>query len=109
MFRTTIANNALVGSFCAISNIGGLMHPLATVSELDQLSSLLQIPIVAGTVNSGSDTIGAGLVINDWTGFCGMDTTATEMNIIDGICKLSGKKAMEIEEMSKGALIDTLV
>ena len=84
------------------------MHPLAMVSELDKLAFLLQIPIVAGTVNSGRDTLGAGLVINNWTGFCGMGTT-TEMNSIDGVCKLSGKKAMEIEEMSKEALIDTLV
>jgi translation initiation factor 6 len=40
-FKTTIAGNALVGSYCAISNRGGLVHPMVTVDELDELSSLL--------------------------------------------------------------------
>jgi translation initiation factor 6 len=108
VYRTTIANQALVGSYCAISNKGGLMHPMTTVSELDQLASLLQIPLVAGTVNSGSEVIGGGMVVNDWTGFCGTDTTATELNVIDGICKLIGKKQTEVEAIAKGTLIDTL-
>ena len=69
----------------------------------------MQIPLVAGTVNSGSDVIGSGLVVNDWTGFCGDATTATEINVIDGICKLVGKKQAEIEAISKGVLIDNLI
>jgi translation initiation factor 6 len=40
-FRTTIAGNALVGSYAAITNRGGLVHPMVTVEELDELSSLL--------------------------------------------------------------------
>ena len=31
-----------------------------SVEDLDELSSLLQVPLVAGTVNRGSDVIGAG-------------------------------------------------
>ena len=35
--------------------------PLQTsVEDLEELSSLLQVPLVAGTVNRGSDVIGAG-------------------------------------------------
>ncbi len=71
VFRTTIANNALVGSYCSISNVGGLLHPMTSVAQLDELSNLLQIPLVAGTVNRGSEVIGAGLVANDWNAFCG--------------------------------------
>ena len=71
VFRTTIASQPLVGSYCCISNEGGLVHPMTTVAELDELSNLLQVPLVAGTVNRGTDVIAAGLVVNDWTAFCG--------------------------------------
>jgi translation initiation factor 6 len=41
VFRTTIANNVLVGTYCVINNQGGLVHPLTTVQELDELANLL--------------------------------------------------------------------
>ena len=37
------------------------MHPKTSVEDMEELA-LLQIPLVAGTVNRGSDVVGAGLV-----------------------------------------------
>ena len=67
----------LVGSYCALSNQGGLVltispptssvrlirerkqvHPRTTMEDQDELASLLQVPLVAGTVNRGSDVLG---------------------------------------------------
>jgi translation initiation factor 6 len=136
VFRQTIAGNALVGSYCKISNQGGMVrlklyylhihtpcatdygiiknsfflqvHPRTTVADLEELSSLLQIPLVAGTVNRGSDVIGAGLVVNDWTALCGLDTTSTEISVIEGIFKLHGSNASKIMTDMKSSLIDSL-
>ena len=106
VFRTTIAGNALVGSYSVLSNRGGLVHPLCSVAELDELSTLLQIPLCAGTVNRGSDVIAGGLVANDWWAFCGLDTTSTELSVVDAIFKLSDQAKKVFTAEFKGALID---
>jgi len=108
VFRQTIASNVLVGSYCAISNNGGLVHPRTTLEDQDELSSLLQIPLVAGTVNRGSEVIGAGLVVNDWAAFCGFDTTATEMSVIESIFRLNDQQPGQIVNEMRNSLIDTL-
>jgi len=41
VYRTTIAGNALVGSYSCITNRGGLVHPMCSVAEIDELSTLL--------------------------------------------------------------------
>lgn len=89
VFRTTIASNVLVGSYCVITNHGGLVHPLVSAEELDELSGLLQVPLCAGTANRGSDVIAGALVANDWIAFCGLDTTSTEITVIENIFRLN--------------------
>jgi len=108
VFRTTIAQNVLVGSYCKFTNRGALVHPRTTIEEQTELSSLLQVPVTAGTVNRGSDVIGAGLVVNDWAAFCGFDTTSTELNVIEGIFKLNEAKPAQIVGEMRSSLIDSM-
>ncbi len=108
VFRQTIAGNALVGSYSVITNQGGMVHPKTTVEDLEELSSLLQIPLVAGTVNRGSDVLGAGLVSNDWAAFCGLDTTSTEISVVESIFKLQDSTPMNVVKSLRTSLIDSL-
>ncbi|KAI7735828.1 hypothetical protein M8C21_017112, partial [Ambrosia artemisiifolia] len=109
VFRQTIAGNILVGSYCAFSNRGGMVHPHTSIEDLDELSTLLQVPLVAGTVNRGSEVIAAGLTVNDWTAFCGSDTTATELSVIESVFKLREAQPSAIVDEMRKSLIDTYV
>ena len=77
-----------MGSYCVFTNQGGLLHPMVGVAELDELSTLVQVPFCAGTVNRGMDMIGSGMVASDTKAFCGSDTTGAELTVIDAIFKL---------------------
>jgi len=41
VFKTTIASNILVGTYAVLNNKGGLVHPMTSVNELDELANLL--------------------------------------------------------------------
>lgn len=109
VFRQSIAKNVLVGSFCSLSNQGALVHPKTSVEEQKELATLLQVPVTAGTVNRGSDVIGAGMVVNDWISFCGSDTTATESAVILSLFNISvaSRSAIDSDDL-RTALFDVL-
>ena len=109
VFRQSIAKNVLVGSYCVLSNRGALVHPKTSIEEQKELSGLLQVPVTAGTVNRGSDVVGAGLVCNDWAAFCGQDTTSTELAVIESIFSLQENEESSIVDDIKRSLVDTLV
>ena len=109
VFRQTVAGQALVGSYSVFTNQGGMVHPRTSVEDIEELSSLLQVPLVAGTVNRGSDVLGGGMVANDWTAFCGLDTTSTEISVIESIFKLGAKQTSStIVNSMRSSLIDHL-
>jgi len=104
VFRATVAENQLVGSYSILTNQGGLVHARTPMADMEELSQLLEIPLTAGTVNRGSDVVAAGVVVNDWASFVGMDTTATEIGVIEDIFKLKGKGVG-----MNSALVDSLM
>ncbi|KAG7478295.1 hypothetical protein MATL_G00078800 [Megalops atlanticus] len=108
VFRQTIAEQVLVGSYCTFSNQGGLVHPKTSIEDQDELSSLLQVPLVAGTVNRGSEVIAAGMVVNDWCAFCGLDTTSTELSVIESVFRLTEAQPSAIATTMRDSLIDSL-
>lgn len=108
VFRQTVAGNVLTGSYCAITNQGGLVHPHTSIEDQDELSSLLQVPLVAGTVNRGSEVIGAGMVVNDWCAFCGLDTTSTELSVVESVFKLGDAQPSSIATTMRDSIIESM-
>ena len=108
VFRQTIADNVLVGSYMSLSNQGGIVHPKTSISDQDELSSLLQVPLVAGSINRGSSVVGAGMVVNDWMAVTGLDTTATELSVVESVFKLGeGMGPSAINTTHKDTMVES--
>ena len=81
---------------------------MTPIKEMEELSNILELPLVAGTVNRGSVLVGSGVVANDWSAFCGLDTTSTELSVIEKIFKLNDTEGLSLSSELKRSLLDTL-
>lgn len=96
VFKTTVAGNALVGTYSVLNNMGGIVHPATTMEEFEELANLTQVQIGAATVNRGSELLGSGVVVNDWIAYCGSECTSAEIDNIEKIFKISKDANMMI-------------
>ncbi|VDM95154.1 unnamed protein product [Thelazia callipaeda] len=107
VFRMSLGNHALVGSYAVTSSQGALVEAKTSPEIQREVAALLQVPVVAGTVNRGSNLVGAGLCVNDWIGFAGLDTTSTELSVIESVFKLGDRDVSGITGSMRDALIDS--
>ncbi|OAG29731.1 translation initiation factor 6 [Nematocida displodere] len=106
VFKYTLAENGLVGAYAAMNNTAMLVGAKTTSEEVAELSELLGLRVVPGTVNRGSNVIGSGVVINDFACFVGSKTTSTEIVIVDSLFKTVPTANLGDDE--KRAWIDAL-
>jgi translation initiation factor 6 len=87
-FPALIGTESLVGSYSAFTNRGGVVSPIITIEQMEELSAQMGIEIITATINKGNTTVSSGICVNDWLMFCGLDSTALEISKLSRIFKI---------------------
>ena len=81
--RGSIANFKITGSVGTATNKGVLVHPAATEDELESIEKLFKTHVDVGTVNNGTQLVGACAVANSNGVMVGLNTTGPELARIE--------------------------
>lgn len=60
-------------------------------------------------MNRGSEVLGAGCIVNDWSAFVGMSSTSTEISVIESVFKLNQAQPSHVTNALRASLIESYV
>lgn len=81
----SIPNMEVLGSAGVISSEGLIISPKVMDSELETIGDFLRLKVELGTVNGGSEYVGAGTVVNSKGAVIGKATTGMEMGRLEEV------------------------
>ena len=85
LMEISIGNTEILGSVGAISGTGLVVSPKVMSYELDSIKDFLSVRVELGTVNGGSEYVGAGTVVNSKGAITGKSTTGMELGRIEEV------------------------
>lgn len=103
VYKHLIGAEPLVGTFATLTNQGMLINPFITEVEMKELSEMLKVQVIAGTVNSGKNTVGSGILVNDFVCIVGAKCTNVEIKVAETVFGLTS------EAVSERAVIDEII
>lgn len=87
LVKATIAGYHQVGSMGAATNMGALLHPMASEEEIKNVSNALGVDADVGSVNAGVPFVSSGMVGNSNGLIVGKSTTGPEIMMISRVFK----------------------